>query len=73
MYDYFIYLKLILYTECPILNDPPEYLGNEIRYEFRSCDNLFGFEGDIVLSKRVLKVEVRRIFEGHHHFLKMES
>jgi len=37
----------------PILNDLPEYLGNEIRYEFRSYGNLFGFEGDIVQSKRV--------------------
>jgi len=30
-----------------------EYLGDEIRYEFHSCGNLFDFEGDIVLSKRV--------------------
>jgi len=27
--------------------------GNEIRYKFCSCGNLFGFEGNIVLSKRV--------------------
>jgi len=32
------------------LIDPPKYLGNEIRYEFRFCSNFFGFEGNI-LSK----------------------
>jgi len=35
------------------LTDSPEYLGNERRYEFRSCGNLFSFERDIVLLKRV--------------------
>jgi len=56
---------LSVYTGCPILNDRPEYLGNEIRYEFRSFGNLFDFEEDIVLSKRVFWT-----FEGHYHFFK---
>jgi len=41
------------YTACPILNDSSEYLRNEIRYEFRSCGNLFGFEEDNILLKRI--------------------
>jgi len=45
----------MLHPVCSVLllNDPSEYLGDEIRYEFRFCGNLFGFEGDTVLSKRV--------------------
>jgi len=31
--------------QSPILDNPSEYLENEIRYEFCSCGNLFGFEG----------------------------
>jgi len=34
----------LVYTGYLILNDPPEYLGNEIRYEFRSCLVLRGEE-----------------------------
>jgi len=45
IYIYIIYILYIV-IECFILNDPPEYFGNEIRYEFRSCGNLFGFERD---------------------------
>jgi len=41
------------YTGCPILNNLLEYLGNKIRYKFCSCVDMFGFVGDIVLSKRV--------------------
>jgi len=40
---------LSVYTGCPILNDPSEYLEKEIRYEFRSFGSLFGFEEDIIL------------------------
>jgi len=46
-------LYFITYTGYLILNDSSEYLGNEIRYKFYFCGNLFSFEGDIVLSKWV--------------------
>jgi len=66
----FFYQKFIddihvYYIGCPILNDAPEYLGNEIRYEFRSCDslltnnewNLNGFDNESIISFKLLELK----------------